>query len=163
MKKMYSVFLILSIALTGLFAQTPNFFQYQTEIRNTQGAVLPNQSVTMQFSLHKSTADGTIVFSETHNVTTNSNGIVSLQIGRGTPGTGSLTLGEIDWTLGAYFMQVEFKTGSTYTTISTQQLLSIPYAKYAQAAGNLLIKSPDGTSWNVTIGNSGELSATKVK
>ena len=80
-----------------------------------------------------------------------------------TPGAGSLGLGEIDWTLGTYFMQVEIDKGSGYVVLSSQQMLSIPYAKYAQAAGNLRIKSPDGSTWNVTIGNDGQLTATKVQ
>ena len=80
-----------------------------------------------------------------------------------TPTSGSFGLGEIDWTTGVYFMQVEIDNGTGYNTLSTQQLLSIPYAKYAQAAGNVRIKSPDGSTWNVTISNTGSIAATKVQ
>lgn len=151
------------MTLSCLFAQTPNAFQYQAMVRNTEGSVLVNQSVNVRFSLRKTTATGTVVFTETHATTTNPNGIVQLQIGTGTPGTGSFGLGEIDWTTGIYFMQVEIDNGNGYNTISTQQLLSIPYAKYAQAAGSVRIKSPDGSLWNVTIGNDGNISTTKIQ
>lgn len=164
MKKKFSfLFLLGLLATMQLAAQAPNAFNYQALVRNTQGAVLKSQSVNVRFTLHKSAADGTTVFTETQAATTTDSGLISLQIGNGTPGIGSFGLGEIDWTTGIYFMQVEIDNGSGYNTLSTQQLLSIPYAKYAQAAGNVRIKSPDGTIWNVTIGNDGKIATTKVQ
>ena len=164
MKKKFSFLFLFGLFITmQLAAQTPNAFNYQTVIRNADGTPASNLSVNFRFKLLKAITDVSGVFTETQTATTNNNGVISLQIGNGTPGTGSLGLGEIDWTLGTYFMQVEIDKGSGYTVISLQQLLSIPYAKYAQAAGNLRIKSPDGSNWNVTIGNDGQLTATKVQ
>lgn len=160
MRKVFSMFVFVSIVfVTGLQAQTPSAFQYQAVIQNAQ----IGQSVNVRFTIRKATATGTAVFTETHATTIAANSTVNLQIGAGTPGPGSLGLGEIDWTTGIYFMQVEVDTNGTYATLSTQQLLSIPYAKYAQAASSLRIKSPDGSTWNVTIDNSGTVSATKVQ
>lgn len=164
MKKAFSLFFFLCIiAISELFAQTPNAFQYQAVARDNSGNVLANQSVNVRFTIHKTTATGTVMFSETQTTTTNNAGTINLQIGTGTPGVGSFGLGEIDWMSGAYFMQVEIDNGSGYNTIGTQQLLSIPYAKYAQAASSVRIKSPDGSFWNVTIDNDGKISATKVQ
>jgi len=164
MKKKFSILYLLGLfAIMQLAAQTPNAFNYQAVVRSTQGVVLKNQSVNVRFTLHTSTATGTTVFTETQTAITTDSGLISLQIGNGTPGTGSLGLGEIDWTTGIYFMQVEIDNGNGYNTLSTQQLLSIPYAKYAQAAGSVRIKSPDGSFWNVTISNTGAISATKVQ
>ncbi|MFT3751706.1 MAG: hypothetical protein QM800_02135 [Paludibacter sp.] len=164
MKKKFSfLFLTGLLVAMQLVAQTPNAFQFQAVVRNSQGSILKSQSVNIRFTLHKSTADGVVAFQETHAATTTESGLVSLQIGTGTPATGSYGLAEIDWTIGNYFMQVEIDNGSGYYTLSTQQLLSIPFAKYAQAAGNLRIKSPDGSLWNVTIANDGSLTTTKVQ
>lgn len=164
MKKRFSFLFLTGLLIAmQLVAQTPNAFQFQAVVRNTQGEVLRSQPVSMRFTLHKSAADGTTVFQETQTATTTANGLVNLQIGNGTPATGSLGLGEIDWTSGSYFMQVEIDNGAGYNALSTQQLLSIPFAKYAQAAGNLRIKSPDGSLWNVTIGNDGSLTTSKVQ
>ena len=164
MKKTFFLFSLLSLLATlELSAQTPDAFQYQAVVRNTQGDIVKNQSVNIRFSIHKTTATGTVVFTETQTATTTNNGIISLQIGTGTPGFGSFGLGEIDWTAGIYFMQVEVDNGSGYNTLTTQQLLSIPYAKYAQAAGSVRIKSPDGSIWNVTINNEGNISTTKIQ
>lgn len=163
MKKKISLLLFTALlTVTQLMAETPNAFHYQAVVRDTQGEILKNTTVGVRFTLHKTTADGATVFQETHSATTTATGIVNLQIGTGTPANGSLNLGEIDWTAGNYFIQVEIDNGSGYITLSTQQLLSIPFAKYAQAAGNLRVKSPDGSTWNVTIDNDGKLTATKV-
>jgi len=162
-KKISFLFLLGFVAAMQVIAQAPNAFQYQAVVRNTQGVISQNQSVNVRFTLHKTTATGTTVFQETQTATTTDNGLISLQIGTGTPGTGSFGLGETDWTTGVYFMQVEIDNGTGYNTLSTQQLLSIPYAKYAQVAGNVRIKSPDGSTWNVTIGNDGKVATTKVQ
>lgn len=160
MRKVFSMFVFVSIVfITGLQAQTPSAFQYQAVIQNAQ----VGQSVNIRFTIRKATATGTAVFTETHATTVATNSTVNLQIGTGAPGPGSLGLGEIDWTTGIYFMQVEVDTNGTFTTLSTQQLLSIPYAKYAQAASSLRIKSPDGSIWNVTIDNNGTVSSTKIQ
>lgn len=160
MRKVFSMFVFVSIVfITGLQAQTPSAFQYQAVIQNAQ----VGQSVNIRFTIRKATATGTGVFTETHATTVSANSTVNLQIGTGAPGPGSLGLGEIDWTTGIYFMQVEVDTNGTFTTLSTQQLLSIPYAKYAQAASSLRIKSPDGSIWNVTIDNNGTVSSTKIQ
>jgi len=162
-KKISLLFLLGLLAASPIIAQTPNAFQYQAVVRNAKGAILQNQSVNVRFTLHRTTATGTTAFQETQTATTNDNGLISLQIGTGTPSTGSFGLGETDWTTGVYFMQVEIDNGSGYNTLSTQQLLSIPYAKYAQVAGSVRIKSLDGSIWNVTIGNDGKITTTKAQ
>lgn len=162
-KKLSFLFLSGLIVALQLAAQTPNAFNYQAVVRNTSGDIQKNQSVNVRFTLHKTTSDGTTVFQETQVVTTSVTGLISLSVGTGTPTIGSFGLGEIDWTTGVYFLQVEIDNGSGYNTLSTQQLLSIPYAKYAQAAGSVRIKSPDGSVWNVTIGNDGKVATTKVQ
>lgn len=162
-KNLLFLFLFNLVFIPALLAQTPNAFQYQAVLRNNAGEILKDQSVTVRFLLRKGSAFGTAVFSETHSATSNASGYVSLQIGMGTPGTGSLTLGEIDWTSGAYFMQVDLDSGSGYSTLSVQQLLSIPYAKYSQSASSLKVKSPDGSLWTISIGDDGKIVATKVQ
>lgn len=164
MKKNLLFFLFSTfIFISPLLAQTPNAFQYQAVLRNNAGEILKDQSVTIRFQLRKASTIGAIVFSETQSATSNASGFVSLQIGTGTPGAGSLTLGEIDWTSGTYFMQVDLNTGSGYSTLSVQQLLSIPYAKFSQSAGSVKLKSPDGSLWTISIGDDGRIVATKVQ
>ncbi|MBK7853067.1 MAG: hypothetical protein IPJ66_18605 [Bacteroidetes bacterium] len=66
---------------------------------------------------------------------TNSLGLFSANIGQGVVVSG--TFATIDWESGAKFMQVEMDVtgGSSYVTMGTQQLMSVPFALNA-ANGN---------------------------
>ncbi|HOP44321.1 MAG TPA: hypothetical protein PLA11_12460, partial [Flavobacteriales bacterium] len=122
------------LLVTGLFAQTPEAFNYQGVARDAGGDALANTAIGVQFQLHQGTAVGTVVYSETHSPTTNDLGLFSLEVGNGTPGTG--TFAAIDWSAGPYFLEVGMDPagGSSYTSVGAQQLLSVPYALHAKTA-----------------------------
>ena len=119
---------------TGLLAQSPEAFNYQGVARDAGGDALANTAIGVQFQLHQGTAVGTVVYSETHSPTTNDLGLFSLEVGNGTPGTG--TFAAIDWSAGPYFLEVGMDPagGSSYTSVGAQQLLSVPYALHAKTA-----------------------------
>ena len=74
------------------------------------------------------------VFTELHYVPTDDLGQVNLVIGQGTATTGAFS--ELDWSLGSYYLGIELNTGSGYVAMGTTQLLSVPYALYAENVGN---------------------------
>jgi uncharacterized protein (TIGR02145 family) len=74
------------------------------------------------------------IFTETHYVPTDDLGQVNLVIGQGTANTGAFS--ELDWSLGSYYLGIELDTGSGYVAMGTTQLLSVPYALYAENSGN---------------------------
>ncbi|MCB9170005.1 MAG: hypothetical protein H6594_06595 [Flavobacteriales bacterium] len=117
-----------------LFAQAPEAFQYQAVARDAGGDALTNTTVGVQFQLHQGTAGGTVVYAESHAPTTNANGLFSVEVGNGTPSTG--TFSAIDWSAGPYFLEVGLDPagGTSYTSVGTQQLLSVPYALHAKTA-----------------------------
>ena len=86
----------------------------------------------MQISILKSFPNGISVYTETHRVTTNGNGLMSLEIGTGNPTPGS-DFTTIDWGNDDYYLQseVDLTGGSNYTVIGTQQLITVPYAFHA--------------------------------
>jgi hypothetical protein len=56
-------------------------------------------------------------------------------VGTGTPTTG--TFAGINWASGTYYLGIELNTGSGgYVAMGTTQLLSVPYAMYANSAGS---------------------------
>jgi hypothetical protein len=112
-------------------AQAPQGIPYQSVIRNGSDALLINQAVNVRFSIHDSTMLGTIVYQETHTVTTSNLGMVTVAIGQGTPSIA--TFSSINWGSGAKFMQVELDAagGNNYIDLGTQQMMSVPYALYA--------------------------------
>jgi hypothetical protein len=133
MKKLYT-FLAAILLTAATFAQTPEKMSYQAVVRDSVDALVTNQAVGMQISILQTTATGTAVYEETHTPTTNINGLVSLEIGSGTPVTG--TFAAIDWATGPYFIKTETDPtgGTSYSITGTSQLLSVPYALQAKNA-----------------------------
>jgi hypothetical protein len=142
--------LVLVTIFTNTFvkAQAPHAFKYQAVIRNSVGKVLVEKSIGIKISLVKDNINGSSVFSESFNVKTNKFGAINLDIGTGTVISGNFST--IDWGAGSYFIQIAVdENGETnYTVIGTSQLMSVPYALYAEKAGN---SSFDGT-WASLIG-----------
>ncbi|HSH67964.1 MAG TPA: hypothetical protein VLB84_19660, partial [Bacteroidia bacterium] len=135
MKKIVTFLATVFITLTAV-AQVPQKMSYQAVIRNSSNALVSNAPVGMQISILQNSATGTAVYVETQVTSTNSNGLVSIEIGSGTPVTG--TFSGIDWSMGPYFIKTETDPtgGTSYTISSTNQLLSVPFALYAEKAGN---------------------------
>jgi hypothetical protein len=104
MKKLAILSILFFVAL-GVFAQAPNYFNYQALARNTSGALLSQQNVSFRISILQSSAAGTAVYVETHNTTTNDYGLANLKIGLGTVVSGSISA--ITWESNNYFLKVE--------------------------------------------------------
>jgi hypothetical protein len=120
------------LAYTGLYGQVPEKMSYQAIIRGAGDVLLVNTAVGMQISVLQGSAGGTAVYVETQNPTTNSNGLLSLEIGTGIATTG--TFWTIDWSTGPYFLKTETDPtgGTAYTITGNTELLSVPYALYAK-------------------------------
>jgi len=113
-----------------LFAQAPESFKYQAVLRDAAGNVKANTAASIQLSILQGSVSGTLVYSETHSVTTNEFGLVNLTVGNGSSKTG--TIAAIDWSSNSYFLKVTIDG----TDFGTSQLLSVPYALYAKNAAN---------------------------
>jgi hypothetical protein len=111
------------------FAQAPQAFKYQSIVRDVAGNPMASSAISIRASVHDLTATGTIVYQETHTVTTNSFGLINLELGNGTIVIG--TFNSIAWGTGSKWMEIEADLGSGYVTMGTSQLLSVPYALYS--------------------------------
>jgi hypothetical protein len=136
MKKIFTILTAVLLTAT-LWAQSPEKMSYQAVIRNSNDALVTNQSVGMQISILQSSAGGTVVYMETQTPTTNTNGLVSIEIGGGTVVNGNFSA--IDWANGPYFIKTETDPvgGTSYTITGTSQLLSVPYALHAKEVENI--------------------------
>ena len=139
MKKLYTL-LALVLTLTT-FAQAPQGFNYQATVRNSAGALIVNQNVYFKFNVMLNSQTSVPVFTETHYVPTDDLGQVNLVIGQGTATTG--TFSTINWGTGNYYLGIELNTGSGYVAMGTTQLLSVPYALYANSSGNAQAATPN--------------------
>jgi hypothetical protein len=132
MKKLFTF--IALIVITTINAQAPQGFNYQATVRNSSGALVVNQNVLFKFNIMLNSQTSLPVYSETHQAPTDDLGQVNLTIGSGTPTTG--TFSSINWGNGSYFLGIELNTGAGYVAMGTTQLLSVPYALYANTAGS---------------------------
>ncbi|MFL5765004.1 MAG: hypothetical protein ACJ77K_13755 [Bacteroidia bacterium] len=146
MKKLLT--LLLFVSFSGVFAQAPQGFNYQAIARNSSGAAIVSSPIGLQICLRQGSSSGTIVYTETHSVISNSVGLISLVVGNGTVVTG--TFSSINWGAGPYFMEISMDVtgGTSYSLMGTQQLMSVPYALYAEnsAAGPAGPTGPTGAA-----------------
>ena len=133
---MRNLFFLLLLFSVSSFAQEG--INYQGVATNSSGAELINQNISVQTSIISDSATGTMQWQETHSVTTDKFGLFNLVIGQGTStGLGqSLSFEEIQWGSGNHFLKIEMDAtgGSNYILIGTNQMMSVPYALYAENA-----------------------------
>lgn len=128
----------------AVYAQVPQSMNYQAVARDVSGNILASQSVGVKFSIRQGSSTGTIIYSETHNPTTNQFGLFTVAIGQGAVVTGNFST--ITWSTGNYWLQVQLDPagGTSYSDIGTTQLLSVPYALYAEGSGTSGATGPTG-------------------
>ena len=120
---------------TSSFGQVPQKFNYQGIARDTKGNPMSKQQLSLKLSVLP-TEDATVSeYEETQQVTTNEFGLYTLQIGNGTIVTGEMK--DVKWETGNKYIRVAIdpQGGTNYQVIGTSQLLSVPYAIYADKAG----------------------------
>ncbi len=105
-----------------LFAQAPQGIPYQAVLRNADGTVMASSAANMVFMIHDGSATGTVVYQESHTLTSNAQGLVSCVVGNGVVSQGNFA--NINWGSGTKFLHVMMGT----TDLGTQQMLSVPYA-----------------------------------
>ncbi|WP_185153658.1 DUF1566 domain-containing protein [Fulvivirga lutimaris] len=118
-------------------AQAPNTFRYQAAIQSNSGEPMANQQLTFRINILRGAIEKTRVYSEFQSVTTDDFGMVNIEIGTGNVISGSIA--GIDWSMGAHFLKVELDENgqANFKSLSEVQLLSVPYALYAERAGNV--------------------------
>ena len=136
MKKYFSLFsLFIFFSFVSFGQSPPESFKYQSIVRDASGNMLQNQNVNFQFTLIQGSTSGNTVYQEVFPVTTNNYGLVNLDIGTGSSVSGSFSA--IDWSQGPYFIQtgLDITGGTNYSIMSTNELMSVPYALYAKTSG----------------------------
>jgi hypothetical protein len=140
MKKIYSIFIASAIIqlhlITALQAQSPQRMNYQAVARDASGNALASQQITARLTIHNNTPNGAIAYIETDTVTTNPFGLFTISIGGSTTIPGGFS--GIAWGSGNKYLQVEMDPagGSAFTDMGTTQLLSVPYALYAETTAS---------------------------
>lgn len=130
MKKLLT-FLSLIVSISA-FCQD-NGINFQGVGRNSSGAVLATQKISLRFSVIQGSETGSVEYVESKEVTTNAQGIFSVVIGDGTQisKTGNFT--DINWKINPKFLKVEMDPagGTSFAAMGTTRLQSVPFAYYA--------------------------------
>ena len=126
---LFSLFLLIS---KFVFSQTPQGISYQAVAFDSSGSPIVNGNIGIKTTILDNSISGTIVYSEIFTKTTNAQGLFNLNIGEGTPDIGIFSA--INWGVNSKFLKVEIDPtgGTSYTIIGTSQLMSVPYALYAE-------------------------------
>ncbi|MCX6256832.1 MAG: DUF1566 domain-containing protein [Bacteroidia bacterium] len=125
------LFVQVLIALTAM-GQSPQIMSYQAVIRNSSNQLVTDAPIGMKISILQGSMTGTAIYAETHTAQTNANGLVTIEIGNGTPVSGVFST--INWANGPYFVKNETDPlgGTNYTLTGVSQLMSVPYALFAE-------------------------------
>ena len=129
MRKIITILAAL-LLIISLNAQSPNSFKYQAIVRDNSGNLITNTIVNIQISILQGNNSGIVVYSEKNYPTSSQFGLVNFELGKGTTISGIFSL--IDWKNGPYFISISVNGNK----LGTSQLLSVPYAKYAEKSGN---------------------------
>jgi uncharacterized protein (TIGR02145 family) len=133
--------LLLLIIPSLLLSQSPATIPYQAAVRNVDGSVLSNTSLVITFKIHDVTTNGNVVFEETHNTTSNAQGLININVGEGS--AVSATFSSINWGSDAKFLHVLMNAGNGYVDLGTQQMMSVPYALHANQIHTRISSSGD--------------------
>jgi len=132
MKYFITLLLTATLFISTTIAQVPQGMSYQAIAFNSGGTPVVNGNVGVKISILDNSISGTVVYSETHTKTTNAQGLFNLNIGLGSPTIG--TFSTINWATNSKFLKVDLDPngGTNYTSVGTNQLMSVPYALYSE-------------------------------
>jgi hypothetical protein len=135
MKKQFTLFITLFSCLLAI-AQAPHKFNYQAIARNASGAGLANQSVSVRFTIRDISATGPLLYQEKQVLQTNQFGLFNTVVGDGIVLSGDFST--IAWGVNAKFLQVEYDpdAGNNFLLAGNAEMVSVPYALFAETAGN---------------------------
>ena len=130
---MKKLVLTLTLAIAALlsFAQIPQTFSYQGVVRDAESKIVAEKPLTVSVQILQGTDDGTAVYSESHEVTTNANGLMTFELGS----KDAENFAKIDWSNAPYFVKTVAEFDGKQISGVTP-LLAVPYALYAAKAGS---------------------------
>ena len=135
MKKVILLIAILLVDFGFVAAQAPQGINYQAVARGTTGLELQLTPLVVRLGIYSDLNATIQVYEESHAVTTNAFGLFNVVIGQGTQ-ISPTAFNTISWGTGSYFLKVEIDGGTGFTNMGTTQLLSVPYALFAQNSAN---------------------------
>jgi hypothetical protein len=119
MKRILTLVMFVLTSFVISYGQAPQAFKYQAVARDNNGHPLVNCDIGLRISLLQGDKDGPVVYSETQDLTTNSTGLIDMEIGKGRTLSGSFM--DIDWRSTPFYLKIEMDThgGTDYQLTGT--------------------------------------------
>jgi hypothetical protein len=110
-----------------MWGQESASFSYEAVIHDDTGRIVASHPVSLKISILFKNPFDTVVYSESHKVTSSELGLVTLAVGNGTDRSGDFS--SVDWSAYTYFLKVEIDAsgGTSYKDMGTFQILNVPY------------------------------------
>ncbi len=160
MMRKFNTIILFCFATFVLYAQAPNTFRYQAIARNENGEPIINKEISIRIRILEGLISETNIYTEVHEVRSNAYGLINLSIGEGDVVNGDLNT--LKWGENNFLIEVGIADPgeSEFQILGRAQLVSVPYALYANKAGNVfsgdyndLTNKPDLTDTSSYIKN----------
>lgn len=155
MKKLFLAAITALATMLPATLQARTVLKYQTLVSDAEGKTMASAPVSFKVAIRQGSATGDVVISETYSTTTSEAGIAYLNIGEQSQYT---TLDDLDWAGNTYFLEMSVDRGTGMQSLGATQIMSVPRAIYAATAGALVLQSPSGKNFKVTIDDNGQVS-----
>lgn len=132
--KNYIIRVLLLFFTVCMFAQQG--INYKAVIKDGSGNILATTPVSIRFTIYKGVALTNTVYQETHTPTTDANGLVTINIGKGTVGVTGV-FDTIDWASDDHFLNEKINAGAGIIDMGTTAFKAVPYALYATKTGSI--------------------------
>jgi hypothetical protein len=133
MKKFIHIIIALCCAVSA-FGQIPQAFTYQGQATLLSGQPVASATIGLEFSIQNNANGTTVYYTERITADTDPNGVFTVAVGTGTVQVGSFV--NIDWSTAKYLRtKIDVNNSGNFVNIGASQILSIPYALYAEKAG----------------------------
>ena len=133
---------ILSLNVKGQSTKPPDGIIFQAVASDAEGNPAVNRTIYVKTAIIQSSPKGKEVYNESFKVNASSNGVFTIVIGKGNRTSGFISIGDIDWTKGPYFLNLKaavepsiptasWNAENEYIDMGTSQFWSVPFAQFA--------------------------------
>ncbi|MEI7589455.1 MAG: hypothetical protein WCJ68_08155, partial [Chitinophagia bacterium] len=133
-------FIIVLFSFENIMAQSlPNGILFQAVAKDASGNAAASRTIYATVDIHQKTASGLSVYTETHQVMSNDDGIFTLIVGNGVRTAGAANFDNLSWRSEIYFINLKIAIAPSlptpgwdlskeYVDMGTSQIWAVPYA-----------------------------------
>ena len=142
MKRIVLIIIIITVAVVSFAQSVPQTVNFTATIRDADSVLLVNSPVSIKVSFIVGGQYGTTVYCAEHNVVTDANGFVSFPLNRGEHTCGcnsapNIPFEDIPWSVGNFWMRVDYRTDGDYVNLGINEIASDYYALVSRKAEKL--------------------------